>query len=74
MDLTKCFGAAAGGGNWIGKCVPCHIAVCVFAEDSRPAAHIERQENREGRYLQFYYYFNGFLYHSGIALSNALGP
>lgn len=73
MDLTKCFNHAAGR-YWIGKCVLYHIAMYVLVLGVS-AARIERQENREGeRNLQFYYYFNGFLYHSGIALSNALGP
>lgn len=81
MDLTKCFTDAAGG-NWIGKCVLYHIAMYVLARGLRTVGEsgafmppiLKRQENREGRHLQFYYYFNGFLYHSGIALSNALGP
>lgn len=69
------------GGIGLGN-VFCIILLCMCSPQAHAqlvratcfAAHTERQENREGRHLQFYYYFNGFLYHSGIALSNALGP
>lgn len=46
----------------------------VGESDVFPQPILRGRKTEKGRHLQFYYYFNGFLYHSGIALSNALGP